>query len=359
MTAHRYLPLLTALMLSAGVGAALAQDAPLFEYRRLAKTLVVQGDGGPLVANLQLSTQSIDFGSVATNTTETRQVLATNSGDGLLSWSAAPAVSGSAAYSAGNSSCGASLAAGASCTAEVTFTPTTLGTFNGALTFTSTLAGSPHEVSLVGTAFNPVSLASAALPPATVGQAYSFDFKPLLGVSNEAIPDRSLATWSVAAGTLPAGLSINNTSGMLSGTPTAPTTGASFTVRGVYKSNPAQQTFSLLVDNGQAALAGNCRRDSANQVWCMGVNNSDSGALVCGYPGGYSGAYYAATSAAASAWGRTLRTVEDCATNYTVNATEIVRTNLSCWTNQQRWGRTGESSEVYTRRVFVRCTNME
>lgn len=38
-----------------------------------------------LQASLSLSTTSVNFGSVATNTTETRQVLATNTGDGSLS----------------------------------------------------------------------------------------------------------------------------------------------------------------------------------------------------------------------------------------------------------------------------------
>lgn len=100
-------------------------------------------------AELTLSSTSVNFGSVATNTTHTREVLAHNSGSGVLSWSAAPAVSGNAAYGAGSTSCGETLAAGASCTTEVTFTPTETGTFNGTLTFTSTLANSPHQVSLV------------------------------------------------------------------------------------------------------------------------------------------------------------------------------------------------------------------
>lgn len=201
-----------------------------------------------LQANLSLSTTSVNFGSVATNTTETRQVLATNTGDGSLSWTAAPAVSGNAAFSAGATACGASLAAGQSCVTDVTFTPTAVGTFNGTLTFTSALANSPHQVSLVGTAFNPVSLAAATLPAATVGQAYSFDFKPLLNVSNEASPDRSLATWNVPSGTLPAGLSVNSATGVLSGTPSSANAGASFTVQGSYKNNLGQQVYTIVVN---------------------------------------------------------------------------------------------------------------
>ena len=91
-------------------------------------------------ASVELSTTAISFGNVATNTTTTRQVVATNTGAGLLTWGAAPAIEGHGVFTAGLTSCGATLAAGGSCLAEVTFTPTTTGTFNGTLTFTSTLA---------------------------------------------------------------------------------------------------------------------------------------------------------------------------------------------------------------------------
>lgn len=75
-------------------------------YRRLITDLMVQGAGTPSTPGtpvtqtpeLTLSAHSIDFGSVATNTTATRQILATNSGDGPLSWTAAPAISGNAAF---------------------------------------------------------------------------------------------------------------------------------------------------------------------------------------------------------------------------------------------------------------------
>lgn len=80
-------------------------------------------------ASVELSTTAISFGNVATNT-----------GVGLLTWGAAPAIEGHGVFTAGLTSCGATLAAGGSCLAEVTFTPTTTGTFNGTLTFTSTLA---------------------------------------------------------------------------------------------------------------------------------------------------------------------------------------------------------------------------
>jgi dienelactone hydrolase len=59
--------------------------------------------------------------------------------------------------------CGSSLPAGASCTINVTFKPTQIGTRTGAVSITDNAPGSPQKVSLKGTGtvveFNPTSLA--------------------------------------------------------------------------------------------------------------------------------------------------------------------------------------------------------
>ena len=228
----------------------IASAQTAFEYKLTKPGLVVTGAPSDQ-AGLQLSTTAINFGDVATNTTEKRQVLVSNPGTGALSFKAGPTVTGDTVFAAGATTCGATLAAGADCLAEATFSPTTAGAFNGTLTFTSTLAGSPHEVSLVGTAFNPVSLAAVTLPVATVGNAYTYDFKQLLSVSNEASPDKSLATWQ-GNGTLPTGLSFNTGTGVLSGTPSVLSTGAEYTVTGTYKNNQGQQVYTIKV--GEAML---------------------------------------------------------------------------------------------------------
>lgn len=182
-------------------------------------------------ASVELSTTAISFGNVATHTTTTRWVVANTGGRPLDLGHCARKIEGHGAFTAGLPSCGATLAAGGSCLAEVTFTPTTTGTFNGTLTFTSNLANSPHQVSLVGPAFNPVSLAAAPLPDAKVDQAYSYDFKFLLGESNETSPGKSLATWT-GSGTLPTGLSFNTSTGVLLGMLVAANAGAAYTVTG-------------------------------------------------------------------------------------------------------------------------------
>jgi len=73
-----------------------------------------------------------------------------------------------------------------------------------------------------GTPATSCGITTASLPAGTVGTAYSAS----LAASGGTTP----YTWSVASGTLPAGLTVSSTSGIISGTPTAAQT-ANFTVQ--------------------------------------------------------------------------------------------------------------------------------
>lgn len=247
-----------------------------YEFKPFVKGLVVSKTSG---AALRLSSKALNFGDVATNASVTRQVQVFNSGTNPVTFSAAPAVNGAPAFASASTSCGAELAVGADCLAEVTFSPTSSGTFNGTLTFTSALAGSPHEVSLVGTAFNPVSLASASLPVARVGVAYSYDFKQLLSVSNEANADKSLAIWD-GSGSLPPGLNFDTATGVLSGTPLEVGSESSYTVLATYKNNQGKQVFSIKVGGAilqvRQLAAGSgftCAILLNNEAQCWGDNS--------------------------------------------------------------------------------------
>lgn len=127
----------------------LAQAEPSFEYRSYKKGFRVAAQPAPSQPELQLSTKTVNFGDVPLNTAETRQVLVSNSGAGAVTFSAAPWVSGSSAFST-TSSCAPSLAPGGSCLATVQFLPTAEGSASGTLSITSSLSGAPQQVSLSG-----------------------------------------------------------------------------------------------------------------------------------------------------------------------------------------------------------------
>jgi Beta-propeller repeat/Abnormal spindle-like microcephaly-assoc'd, ASPM-SPD-2-Hydin len=117
--------------------------------------------GGP---SDKLSPSSLTFGTQLVGTSSVSQIVTlTNVGSGALTISKL-AISGDFKQT---STCGSSLAAGASCTMTVTFSPTTTNTRSGAITLTDNAAGSPHTVSLTGTGtfakLSPISLTFAAL----------------------------------------------------------------------------------------------------------------------------------------------------------------------------------------------------
>ncbi|HMX26525.1 MAG TPA: putative Ig domain-containing protein, partial [Blastocatellia bacterium] len=84
-----------------------------------------------------------------------------------------------------------------------------------------------------------VSPTGGALPTGTIGTAYSQTFTQTGGVG--------ATTWSVSAGSLPAGLSLNTATGALTGTPT--TTGtSSFTIRATDQNNcTGERAYTLAV----------------------------------------------------------------------------------------------------------------
>jgi hypothetical protein len=127
--------------------------------------------GGSSSPVLSVTPASLTFASQALSTASAAQTVTVNN-----TGTAAAAVSGIAASGdfAQTNTCGTSIAAGASCTASVTFTPTAAGTRTGSLTITSSAANSPTTVALTGTGAGSVNLALNQ-PATTSGytQAYA------------------------------------------------------------------------------------------------------------------------------------------------------------------------------------------
>jgi hypothetical protein len=94
------------------------------------------------------NTSSLGFGNQAIGTNSSAQsVTLSSTGDAVLSISSI-SVNGDFAET---NNCGSSLAAGSSCTLNVTFTPTASGTRSGTLTITSNAPNSPQTILLGGT----------------------------------------------------------------------------------------------------------------------------------------------------------------------------------------------------------------
>lgn len=134
---------------------------------------------GPEVA---LSASSLDFAGQVVGTTSAAQVITlSNAGNAALVVSSI-AASGDFAQT---NTCGSSVAAGASCSVNVTFAPTEAGIRNGALTITDDALGSPHVVNLSGIGQDFSIRASATSRTITAGSAaaYVLFVTPLGGLS--------------------------------------------------------------------------------------------------------------------------------------------------------------------------------
>jgi hypothetical protein len=111
------------------------------------QTITLTGSGVAAAPVANLSTTSLSFGSQAVGKpSASKPVTLTNQGNATLNINSIVA---SGDYAA--SSCPSSLAPNGACTINVTFTPTTTGTRNGAITITDNAGGSPQTVTLTGT----------------------------------------------------------------------------------------------------------------------------------------------------------------------------------------------------------------
>lgn len=116
-------------------------------------TVALSGTGS-LPPAVGLSPTSLTFGGQLLTTTSAAQpVTLTNTGGGPLTINSI-AASGDFAQTNTCPPSTSTLAAGANCTINVTFAPTTTGTRNGTLSITDNAAGSPQTVPLTGTGWD-------------------------------------------------------------------------------------------------------------------------------------------------------------------------------------------------------------
>ncbi len=122
------------------------------------QTVNLTGTG---IAPVTLSTGSLNLGTVAVgNTSTAATVTLTNQENVRLNFTSIAA--GGAFWLASNN-CGAGIAAGATCTISVTFSPSALGAVPGTLTFTDDAVSSPQSVALAGAGSPSVTLSSGSV----------------------------------------------------------------------------------------------------------------------------------------------------------------------------------------------------
>ena len=191
-------------------------------------------------ADLSVTTTSLPGGTVGTTYTTT---VAATGGTTPYTWS----------VPTGSLPAGLSLDAS---TGVIGGTPTTVGTAR--FTVQATDSSSPAQTATanlsIAMSAAPVTLSvtTTSLPGGTVGAAYAATLAATGGTTPYA--------WSVSSGNLPAGLGLDSSTGVISGTPTTPGT-ASFTVQATGSSSPAQMathTLSIEVSReGSSQIIGN------------------------------------------------------------------------------------------------------
>jgi sugar lactone lactonase YvrE len=130
-----------------------------------------------------LTPSSLTYSATAGSTSAAQTATLTNSGAATLHISGITLTGGNASdFAIGANSCGATLAASASCSISVTFTPGSVASFTAAISVADDAAGSPQTSTLTGTG-------TAALVAA--------DFTVAATPASQSVPSGSAATYTV------------------------------------------------------------------------------------------------------------------------------------------------------------------
>src|SRR5439155_438962 len=145
------------------------------------QTVSLSGSGVAAAPGATFAPTSLSFGNQIVGTSSAAQaVKLTNSGNATLHITSLVA---SGDYSQTNN-CGASVAAGAHCTINVTFKPSTSGSRTGTLSVADNASGTPQVVSLTGTGMDFSLVVSPSGSTIAAGQSTTLDLKvmPLGGL---------------------------------------------------------------------------------------------------------------------------------------------------------------------------------
>jgi len=117
-------------------------------------------------------------------------------------------------------------------------TPTATGTYTYSMVCTSAAGSQDASATLTVQAVPPLSITSGSLPGGKVGTAYSTTLAATGGIAPY--------SWSVTSGALPPGLSLNASTGVISGTPTSAESNMTLTFQVTDSEKSAQSKTSTL-----------------------------------------------------------------------------------------------------------------
>ena len=115
-------------------------------------------------ATLSLSPTSLSFGNQVDGTTSAaKSITVTNTGTATITFTTIAVTGANSANFAESDNCLPNLTAGNTCTINVTFSPTTAGSYSASVTLTDNATNSPQSAPLSGTGIVPVTLSSSTL----------------------------------------------------------------------------------------------------------------------------------------------------------------------------------------------------
>ena len=165
-----------------------------------------------------------------------------------------------------------STGCGSNVNCAITGTPTTTGTYNFTVTVTDSetptaqTASANLSISVNNSA--PLAITTTSLPAGVVNTSYQ---NAVLQANGGVQP----YTWSISAGSLPAGLSLNASSGAITGTPTATGT-SNFTVKVTDSTQPTHETatasLSITINSALTITTTSLPNGSVNSQYNATVN---------------------------------------------------------------------------------------
>ena len=142
------------------------------------QVISVSGTGVSTASGVVLNPSNLDFGTQNVGTTSSAQTILSNNSTSALTITGFALTGTNASDFAQTNNCPSSLAAGASCTISVTFTPGAGGTRSGRLSITDSASDSPQSVTLSGAGTAPAPGVSLSPNSLDFGNQYTGKTSP-------------------------------------------------------------------------------------------------------------------------------------------------------------------------------------